>query len=236
MTDAANKYIVSLSPHVIREVDNQHQNRVLKSLICYERIGDLAVNIANEVDTLRSENRVFSDTALSELRIAFDAIYEILALTSEAYKTKNTYIARKVEPLEEVIDDLVEDLNGRHVYRMTNGLCDPINGIRYQAILTNVEHISDKCSDIAIYIMEGEDSSIFGQEHSFVHELHHSASQRYMQAYSDDYSKYFDALNAIPAVEDQPEKEPAAESSSKDISKKEKKEQKEKIKKDKKSR
>ena len=94
---------------------------------------------------------------------------------------------------------------------MVNHLCDPINGIRYQSILTNVEHISDKCSDIAIYIMEGEDSSIFGQEHSFVHELHHSASQKYMQTYSDDYSRYFDALKAIPAIEDPFENEPAPE-------------------------
>jgi len=202
MTDATNKYVVSLSPYVTREVDNQHQNRVLKSLICYERIGDLAVNITNEVNTLRSENKEFSDTALAELRVAFDSIYEIMDITSRAYRDKSAGLAAKVEPLEEVIDDLVEELNARHVYRMVNHLCDPINGIRYQAILTNVEHISDKCSDIAIYIMEAEDTSIFGQEHSFVHELHHSSSRKYLQAYSDDYSKYFNALEAIPATED----------------------------------
>ena len=202
MTDATNKYVVSLSPYVTREVDNQHQNRVLKSLICYERIGDLAVNITNEVNTLRSENKEFSDTALAELRVAFDSIYEIMDITSRAYRDKSAGLAAKVEPLEEVIDDLVEELNARHVYRMVNNLCDPINGIRYQAILTNVEHISDKCSDIAIYIMEAEDTSIFGQEHSFVHELHHSSSRKYLQAYSDDYSKYFNALEAIPATED----------------------------------
>ncbi len=229
MTDATNKYVVSLSPFVTREVDNQHQNRVLKSLICYERIGDLAVNIANEIDTLRSENKEFSDTALAELRVAFDSVYEIMDITSRAYKSKSASLAAMVEPLEEVIDDLVEELNGRHVYRMVNHLCDPINGIRYQSILTNVEHISDKCSDIAIYIMESEDSSIFGQEHSFVHEMHHSASEKYLQAYSDDYSKYFDALNAIPAIEEQPERKPDSESSRKEISKKEK------IKKEKKS-
>ena len=202
MTDATNKYIVSLSPYVTREVDNQHQNRVLKSLICYERIGDLAVNITNEVNTLRSENKEFSETALAELRVAFDSVYEIMDITERAYKANSAALAAQVEPLEEVIDDLVEELNARHVYRMVNHLCDPINGIRYQAILTNVEHISDKCSDIAIYIMEAEDSSIFGQEHSFVHELHHSSSQKYLQAYSDEYSKYFKALEAIPATED----------------------------------
>ena len=211
MTDATNKYIVSLSPYVTREIDNQHQNRVLKSLICYERIGDLAVNINNEVSTLRNENKHFSKTAMAELRIAFDAIYEILGITGEAYKEKNTALAARVEPLEEVIDDLIEDLNGRHVYRMVNSLCDPINGIRYQSILTNIEHISDKCSDIAVYIMEGENTSIFGKEHSYVHELHHSNNARYLDAYDLAHDRYFNALNAIPAVEEIFDEEPQEE-------------------------
>jgi phosphate:Na+ symporter len=211
MTDATNKYVVSLSPFVTREIDNQHQNRVLKSLICYERIGDLAVNINNEVSALRNENKKFSKTAMAELRIAFDAIYEILGITGEAYKSKDSALAAKVEPLEEVIDDLIEDLNARHVYRMVNSLCDPINGIRYQSILTNVEHISDKCSDIAVYIMEGENTSIFGKEHSYVHELHHSNNVRYLNAYDLAHDKYFNALNAIPPIEETFDEEPQEE-------------------------
>jgi phosphate:Na+ symporter len=202
MTDATNKYVVSLSPHVTRDVDNRRQNRLLKSLICYERIGDLAVNITNEVEKLREENKQFSETALRELRVAFDAIYEIMGITSEAYKKRDSALAAKVEPLEEVIDDLVEDLNARHVYRMVNSICDPINGIRYQSILTNLEHISDKCSDIAIYIIEGDRTDIFGREHSYVHELHHSNDHEYMQSYADDFSRYFKALDAIPSVPD----------------------------------
>ena len=89
MTDATNKYVVSLSPYVTRDIDNHHQNRVLKSLICYERIGDLAVNINEEVNLLRSENKEFSATALAELRVAFDSIYEIMDVTARAYKSKS---------------------------------------------------------------------------------------------------------------------------------------------------
>lgn len=202
MTDAANKYIVSLSQFVTRDIDNKRQNRVLKSLICYERIGDLAVNIADEAERLKDENKVFSDTALKELRLAFDAIYEIMDLTARAYKTKDTSLASQVEPLEEVIDDLVEDLNARHVYRMVNRICDPIKGIFYQSILTNVEHISDKCSDVAVYVLEGEKSEIFGKEHSYLHELHHSNNADYMRSYAESYSKYFDKLEAIPSFEE----------------------------------
>lgn len=200
MTDAANKYIISLSPHVISEKDTRHQNYVLKALICYERIGDLAVNITDEVAALRSEGKEFSSTALKELRIAFDAIYEILEITGEAYKNMDSALAAKVEPLEEVIDDLVEELNARHVYRMVNLLCDPITGIRFQAILTNIEHISDKCSDIAVYVLERDNNEIFGKEHSYLHELHISNDKTYLENYNMNHEKYYTAIDAIPIV------------------------------------
>ena len=207
MTDAANKYIVSLSPHVQSDKDNRQQNALLKALICYERIGDLAVSISDEVSAIHDSNYQFSANAMAELRIAFDAIYEILDLTTRAYKTGDSVLAARVEPLEEVIDDLIEDMNARHVYRMVNQLCDAVNGIYFQAILTDIEHISDKCSDIAIYILEGTNKDIFGKEHSYVHELHHSNNQEYMQAYQEDYDKYFTALNADPITDPIPEPE-----------------------------
>jgi len=198
MTDASNKYIVSLAPHVTRDIDNLHQNRVLKSIICYERIGDLAVDIAEEVEKMRAENKQFSETAMAELKVSFDAIYEIMGITSEAFINKNVSLAAKVEPLEEVIDDLVEELNARHLYRMVARTCDPVTGIHYQAILSSVEHISDKCSDIAIYILERERSGIFGQEHSYVHELHHSNNETYLKNYDDARTKYLGLLDSIP--------------------------------------
>ena len=209
MTDAANKYIVSLSPHVHSDNDNRQQNALLKALICYERIGDLAVNITEEVEALRATGKQFSSNAMAELRIAFDAIYEILDITTRAYRTKDPELAARVEPLEEVIDDMMEDMNARHVYRMVNQLCDAVNGIYYQAILTNIEHLSDKCSDIAIYILEESNNSIFGNEHSYVHELHHSNDQDYMQAYQDRYERYFSALNAVSITDPIPEPEKA---------------------------
>ena len=197
MTDAANKYIVSLSPHVHIDSDTHQQNALLKALICYERIGDLAVNIAEGVESLHANNKQFSANAMAELRIAFDAVGEILDITTRAYTGKDYFLAAQVEPLEEVIDDLIEDMNARHVYRMVNQLCDAVNGIYYQAILTNVEHISDKCSDIAVYILEGDNIDIFGNEHSYVHELHHSNDEEYMRRYQENYIKYFDALTAV---------------------------------------
>lgn len=206
MTDSANKYIVSLSSHVSRESDMLRQNYIVKSMICYERIGDLAVNIKDVVARMREEGTTFSEAALKELKISFDAIYEILDITSEAFKNTDSAMAAKVEPLEEVIDDLVEDMNARHIYRMMNQLCDPITGIRFQSILTNVEHISDKCSDIAVYILERDNHDIFGKEHSYLHELHVSNNEDYQTNYRDNYERYFSALSNIPVEEQKAKK------------------------------
>ena len=198
MTDATNKYLVSLSSNIHSAAETRAQNRIIKIMICYERIGDLAVNIANVVESLRAEGKEFSDTAMAELRVAFDAIYEIMDKTQRAFKADDSELAAKVEPLEEVIDDMVEELNARHVFRMVNQVCDPIKGIHFQSVLTNIEHISDKCSDIAVYVMESDNTEIFGKEHSYVHDMHHSNNQDYTRRYDKEHDKYFKALNEIP--------------------------------------
>ena len=200
ITDATNNYIIAMSQYVNREKDTRRQNYNLKAIICFERIGDLAVNITEDLAQLRETGKQFSDTAMAELKILVDACNEILDLTTEAYQKRDIEIAKKVEPLEEVIDDLVENMNGRHVYRMVNNLCDPIKGIHFQNILTNFEHISDKCSDVAVYILEGENEDIIGKEHAYIHELHHSNNVDYMDAYDKNYKTYFDKLNKIPVT------------------------------------
>ena len=83
-----------------------------------------------------------------------------------------------------------------------NNICDPIVGIQYQAILQNLEHISDMCSDLAIYILQLSDPDVIGNEHDYIHELHHSGNQEYQAAYKEHYAKYFGALNDLPFTRD----------------------------------
>ena len=201
ITDATNNYIIGMSPYVKSDKDTKRQNYNLKAIICFERIGDLAVNITEALAELRKSGKTFSPNAMAELRILIDASYEILDITSEAYINKDTSLAVKVEPLEEVIDDLVEDMNARHVYRMVNNLCDAVLGIYFQNILTNLEHISDKCSDVAVYILEGDNQEIVGNEHAYLHELHHSENREYMAMYDENSRRYFDKLNVIPITD-----------------------------------
>ncbi len=196
--DQANQYIVSLSPYIKRDRDNRNSNFQIKALICFERIGDLAVNIKDDVADLREGGRELTDYAKAELKIAVDSIYDILDLTIRAYKENDNGLARRVEPLEEVIDDLIDDLNSRHVYRMMRNICDPVVGIRYQSILQNLEHISDQCSDLAIYIIELTDMDVIGNEHDYIHNLHHSNNADYQRSFRENYQKYFTLLENLP--------------------------------------
>ena len=196
--DQANQYVVSISPYVKRDRDNRNQNFQIKALICFERIGDLAVNIKDDVASLREDGKSITEYAKAELRLAIDAIYDILDLTIKAYKENDNALAKKVEPMEEVIDDLIDDLNSRHVYRMMRNICEPVAGIRYQSILQNLEHISDQCSDLAIYIIELTDIDVIGKEHDYIHDLHHANNPDYQKEFRANYQKYFSLLESHP--------------------------------------
>ena len=197
MADAANRYIIAISPHVKLEKDNRTQNYQLKALVCFERIGDLAVNITGNIRNLREAKREFSPMAQQEMKIMLDAIRDVLEMTAKAHINEDTSMAFQIEPMEEVIDAMVADLRGRHIYRMTHEQCDVINGIEFQNMLVNLERISDQCSDLAVYLLGRTDDAINGKEHEYIHNLHHSNNKEYLELFHDDYKKYFDQLNAV---------------------------------------
>ncbi|MBQ0111059.1 MAG: Na/Pi cotransporter family protein, partial [Oscillospiraceae bacterium] len=145
MTDAANQYIVLLSPYITLESDNHYQSFLLKVLTCFERMGDLAINISQNAMSLQNHGDGFSDAANIEFDVAVAATKEILEYTKSAYDLQDENAAQKIEPLEEVIDDLSKTLQTNHVERMKQNLCKVTSGIQYQNILQNIERVSDQC-------------------------------------------------------------------------------------------
>ncbi len=217
MADASSKYLIAISPHIALEQDRRNQSFQLRALVCFERIGDLAVNIEYNVASLNDAGKKFSPTAMEELKLAFSAIRDILTVATTGFKTGRTDIAKQVEPLEEVIDELMEALRGRHVTRMTNNLCDPMSGIEYQNLLQHLERISDQCSDLAVYQLGKTDANIYGNEHQYIHNLHHSNDEDYQGAFNENYKKYFDQLNAIPVVPEDHERASAGAEAAKTV-------------------
>ncbi len=177
MADASNKYIVRISPHITLEADEREQDFQLKALVAFERIGDLAVNISHYANTMHDEEKNFSDRAQKELRIAAEAIRQTLQRTVTAFKNEDVDLAKMVEPLEEVNDEIIDYLQKAHMDRMTHGECEVFNGIQFQNILQNMERISDQCSDTAVYLLARYDDKINGDEHRYVHDLHHNGNK-----------------------------------------------------------
>lgn len=203
ITDASGQYLISMTPYIKRDRDFRMQNFALKTSSCIERIGDHSVKITFNLKELAKQNLQFSDIAITELRIVLDAVDEIIKTTMQAYKDKDPILSQKVEPLEEVIDDIVADINSRHVTRMSRGLCDVGQGILFQNILSDLESISDMCSDISIYLVELTEQSIRGREHEYIHQLHHSEGSDFQKNYQINREKYYTRLLAVPAfVED----------------------------------
>ncbi len=201
MADATNQFIISLSPYVTSTADNRDQNFQIKALTCFERMGDLAQNIQHDTQHLRETGTPLSREAQTDLTGTISVVKDILTLTVEAFKSNDLQRARAVEPLEEVIDDIIEVMKARHVNRMTHGVCDVVNGIQYQNILQNLERVSDQCSDLAVYMLSRADASITGQEHRYIHDLHHSDNEAYRRMFRENYRKYFRQLHLEAAKE-----------------------------------
>lgn len=201
ITDETGKYLIKMTPYIKRDRDFRAQNFDLKTSVCIERIGDLSINVTYQLNDLKKIERVFSDIAITELRVVLDAVDEIMKVTMQAYKDADPTLAKKVEPLEEVIDDLVADINSRHVYRMSKNYCEVEQGIIFQNILSNLESISDQCSDISVYIMELTETSILGREHEYIHQLHHSVDSDFQKDYQTLREKYYTRLLLIPNVD-----------------------------------
>lgn len=194
ITDAANEYIVEVSPYISRDVDQRTQSFQLKAIVSFERLGDLAINILESIDALHETGSRFSEQGEREMLLVMTAVGEVVALTGEAYLNGDMEVAMKVEPLEEVVDELTEAVKSRHISRMTRQLCDVYLGVQFTDMLLNLERISDQCSDLAVYMLGRENEKISGNEHEYLHYLHHSGDRNYIALFKEYEEKYMGRL------------------------------------------
>ena len=147
------RYLTTM--HNVRSVDQRRQSaEMMHSLSDFEKIGDYAQNIFDRADEFRQAGLSFSATAMNELHTMTDAVSEVLDMTVEAYVTQSVSLARSVEPLEEVVDTMKEQLKSRHIERLGEGGCTMQTGIHFLDIVHDLEKISDHCSNIAIYTIQ----------------------------------------------------------------------------------
>lgn len=152
--DKIGTYLVKLSAQSMTEADSTEATKLLHLLGDFERISDHSVNIIESVEEIIDKELSFSDEAKEELDVIVEAIKEILDLALKAVENNDLEAAVKVEPLEQVIDGLRDTLKKRHISRLQKKECTIEVGFVLTDLLTNLERISDHCSNIAGCILE----------------------------------------------------------------------------------
>ena len=147
--DALGTYLVRLSTQQMGAAESEEATELLKTIGDFERISDHAVNVLESAEELRTKGLTFSKTAQRELDVLSKAVRDILALALRAFREQDMDAAGQVEPLEQVIDDLKEQMRTRHILRLQQGQCSIETGFVWCDLLTDLERTSDHCSNIA---------------------------------------------------------------------------------------
>jgi len=152
--DVLGSYLMKLSARSMTETDSQEVTKLLYMIGDFERISDHAVNIVDSADEIKDKGLEFSEKAKAELGVMYAAINEIMQRTEEAFISQDEKKAFVVEPLEQVVDDLKEQIRVRHIRRLQKEECTMEHGFVLSDILTNLERVSDHCSNVASCIIE----------------------------------------------------------------------------------
>ena len=152
--DAVSTYLIRLSAEPLNQSDSEETTAMLKYIGDFERIADHAVDILKSAEEMRDKEISFSPEAAREMDVLMRAVEEILTLTFRAFHENDAQLASRVEPLEQVIDTLKEELRTRHILRMTKGECSAEAGFVWSDLLTSLERTADHCSNVAGCVMD----------------------------------------------------------------------------------
>ena len=190
--DILGTYLVKLSRHRVSDSDSATISKLLKAIGDFERISDHSVNILESAEELKDKEIQFTSAAKNELYMLCNAVTEILSLSCDAFIDNDLNSARKVEPLEQVIDKLRDKLRNGHIVRLKNGECSIEVGFIWSDLLTNLERTADHCSNLAVCVIDAAHNNM--NLHSSLRKMKHD-------------NAYFDEKYAVYAQKYQIEEE-----------------------------
>ena len=186
--DALGSYLVKLSERSMDTSDSHEVTKLLHMIGDLERISDHAVNMLESAEELKDKSLSFSKQAQAELRVLTGAVDEILTITKEAFVEGDTKKAAMVEPLEQVVDYLKGQIRMQHTFRLQKSECTIEHGFVLSDILTNLERVSDHCSNIAGCLIEMSEHDALGV-HEYLHEVK-AGSPEFTKLYNGFLEKY----------------------------------------------
>ena len=186
--DKLGTYLVKVTEREMTVKQNAEVSKFLHTISDFERISDHALNIAEAAKELHEKNLSFSEAAAHELEVMEAALTEILSTAIRSFVNNDLQLAARVEPLEELIDNLCDEMKLHHVDRLQKGLCTLGQGFVFNDLLTNYERVADHCSNIAVALIELESDSF--DTHEYLNSLKELKSDMY-ERYYEEYRRIY---------------------------------------------
>ncbi len=191
--DKLGTYLVKLSAQNLSSADNAQASKLLHMISDYERISDHAVNILGSAEEIDEKKLSFSTDAQREINTMVSAVKEIMTLALKAFRDDDLNSAVMVEPLEQVVDNLKDKIRMHHVSRLQTGECTIELGFILTDLLTDLERVSDHCSNIAGYLLEMSRDDMDMGVHEFLHNVRSGDATEF-----HDYYDYFKVKYRMP--------------------------------------
>ena len=186
--DKLGTYLMKITSKSLSQSQSEEVSKYLHTISDFERISDHALNISEAAKEIHDKELQFSPEACHELDVMESAVREILSIAVGAFVDNDPQRAARVEPLEEIIDGLCDEMKSHHVDRLQSGSCTLNQGFVFNDLLTNYERVADHCSNIAVAIIELESDSFDTHEYlNSVRAMKSSSFARYYEEYKQEY-------------------------------------------------
>ena len=186
--DKLGTYLVHITSHELDPELNGAVGKYLHTINDFERLSDHALNIAECAQELHEKQISFSEAGSRELNVLISAVREIISISIDAFVRNDLETAYRVEPLEELIDNLCDEMKLHHIDRLQKGICTLHHGFVFNDLLTNLERVSDHCSNIAVAIIELESENF--DTHEYINSLIEVRSHGFDEYYGEYSKKY----------------------------------------------
>ena len=186
--DKLGTFLVKLSGKDISEEDSNEISKLLHCIGDFERIGDHGINILKIAQEMNEKQIMFSDEAKAEIQVATNALSEIAELTMKAFCEDDLVAAKRIEPLEQVVDIVISEIKDNHVKRLQEGKCTIELGFMLNDLLNNMERVSDHCSNVAACVIQLKDSTF--ATHEYLNEIKSSQDEEFKKEFEEYKNKY----------------------------------------------
>lgn len=188
--DVLNNYIIKLKDNYLDDNEIKNITSIIHISSEFERISDHCTNLLESSEKLHSENLSFSESTMHSFNSMLNAVEEICTMAVTAFINNDYDIAKKIEPLEEVIDMLEYNIKSNYITKLNKPTYSIECGVIFLELLANLERISDHCSNIAVYVIGKSNNDLTLNPHEYINKIHNQQTTKYMKLTDFYINKY----------------------------------------------